>query len=289
MPSKRSKSKEREKKRKARQKMSVAKAEFEKIDNKHKMREKRKARSGKEHLMQNLQAKKGMQMLETEGRKVKFSRRSGGKQSETRDWENYSKRNKEFKHELEIRKPDIVTILNEKAREEKEKERAREERVKEDGGEWLHDGENGYFWSGEGEPHFENDSFVDEVLTKERIEELRKEEEEEDAAIKKWKKEEQKEQRRLKDEIRKEAMQIPLDPLPERDLVPYEKYREKNIKEREKAMFESGFFDDLISYKKEIGLVKKITLNSSELSTESKKIEENHLVENEDQSAKDGR
>jgi hypothetical protein len=27
-------------------------------------------------------------------------------------------------------------------------ERAREERVKEDGGEWLHDGENEYFWSG---------------------------------------------------------------------------------------------------------------------------------------------
>ena len=306
MPSKRSKSKEREKKRKARLKMSeeakskevekarigmekvranrsVAQAGFDKIDKKHKMREKRKTRSGKEHLMQNLLAKKGMQMLETEGRIVKFSRRSGGKPSETRDWENFLKRNKEFKHELETRKPDIVTILNEKAREEKEKERAREERVKEDGGEWLHDGENGYFWSGEGEPHFENDSFVDEGLTKERIEELRKEEEEEDAASKKQKKEEQNEKRRLKEEIRKEAMKIPLDPLPERDLVPYEKYRENNIKEREKAMFESGFFDDLISYKKEIGLVKKSTE-----SKKMKKIEESQWVENEDQSSNDG-
>jgi hypothetical protein len=182
--------------------------------------------------MQNLKAKEGMQMLETERRIVKFSRRSGGKPSETRDWENYSKRNKKFKHELETRKPDIMTIINEKAREEKEKERAREERVKEDGGEWLHDGENGYFWKGGGEPLFENDSFADEVLTKERIDELRKEEEEEDAAIKKRNKEEQNEQKRLKEEVRKEAMKIPLDPLPERDLVPYEKYRDKK-----------GFFD----------------------------------------------
>jgi hypothetical protein len=77
MPSKRSKSKEREKKRKSHQKMSVARAEFEKIDEKHKMRKKRKTRSGKEHLMQNLKAKKGMQMLETEGRIVQFSRRWG--------------------------------------------------------------------------------------------------------------------------------------------------------------------------------------------------------------------
>ena len=48
-------------------------------------------------------------------------------------------------------------------------------------------------------------------------------------------------------------------------------------------MVESGFFDDLISYKKEIGLVKKSTE-----SKKMKKIEESQWVENEDQSAKDG-
>ena len=35
----------------------------------------------------------------------------------------------------------------------------------------------------------------------------------------------------------------------------YEKLREKNIKEGEKAMFESGFFEDLDSYKKKMGLI----------------------------------
>lgn len=279
MPSKRSKSKEREKKRKARLKMSeeakanevekarigmekmrakrsFAQAEFDKIKKKHKMREKRKARSGKDHLNQNLKAKKGMQILLTEGRLVKYSKRSGEKPSEDRDWENYFRRGKQFENELEIRRPDIVTMLNERNRENKEKERAREEMIKRDGGEWVCGGEYGYYWSGEGEPKSDNDTFENEVLTKERIEELRKEEEEEDAAIKKSRKEEEKEKRRLREKSRKESMNIPLDPLPERELCEYEKYREKNIKEREMAMSESGFFDDLISYKKEIGLVK---------------------------------
>ena len=67
---------------KARAKKSLAETEFEKIDIKHKMRDKRKTRSGKEHLIQNLLAKKGMQMLESE---VKFSRRTGGKPAQIRD------------------------------------------------------------------------------------------------------------------------------------------------------------------------------------------------------------
>ena len=149
----------------------------------------------------------------------------------------------------------IVKFLNEEAREEKEKERAREERVKEDGGEWLHDGENGYFWSGEGEPPSENDSFEDEVLTEEKIKELRIEEQEQDEAIKKFRIEEKKELRRLKEEEKRKAMRIPLDPLPERELCEYEKIRENNISEREKAMYDSGFFEDLLFYKKDIGLV----------------------------------
>ena len=78
----------------------------------------------------------------------------------------------------------------------KKRRKKREEVVKEDGGEWVCDGEYGYYWSGEGEPKSENDSFKNEVLTQERIEELRKEEEEQDAAIKKIRKEEEKEKRR---------------------------------------------------------------------------------------------
>ena len=183
------KAKELEKARERMEKVSSNKShaqeDFDKIAHKHRMRERRKNRSGKEHLIDNLQAKIGMQMLKSEGRMVEFSRRSDGKKSEISDWKAYRNRGESFEHELSNKRPDIVKILNEEAREAKEKERAREERVKEDGGEWVHDGENGYFWSGEGEPPSENDSFENEVLTQEKLKELRKEEQEQDEAIKK--------------------------------------------------------------------------------------------------------
>ena len=49
-------------------------------------------------------------------------------------------------------------------------------------------------------------------------------------------------------------METPLGSLPENELCEYEKLRERNIKEREQAMEESGFFPDLQKYKKKIGL-----------------------------------
>ena len=50
-------------------------------------------------------------------------------------------------------------------------------------------------------------------------------------------------------------MQVPIEPFPEREKSKYEKIRENNIKEREKAMVEAGFFEDLDDYKKKIGFV----------------------------------
>ena len=50
-------------------------------------------------------------------------------------------------------------------------------------------------------------------------------------------------------------MTIDLEPLPERELCPYEKLRENIIKEREKAMIESGFFEDLLKTKKDMGFI----------------------------------
>ena len=49
-------------------------------------------------------------------------------------------------------------------------------------------------------------------------------------------------------------MKIPIDPLPESELCPYEKLRANNIKERLDAMRKCGFFEDLDSCKKDIGL-----------------------------------
>ena len=62
-----------------------------------------------------------------------------------------------------------------------------------------------------------------------------------------------KEKRKQKEMDRKEAMATPKSPLPEHELCPYEKIRENIIQERENAMIESGFFDDLMNMKKDIG------------------------------------
>ena len=51
-------------------------------------------------------------------------------------------------------------------------------------------------------------------------------------------------QRKEKYQERKAALQVPLAPLPEKELCQYERIREKNIKEREKAMADSGFFKE---------------------------------------------
>ena len=121
MPSKRSKSKEREKQRKRRENMTeemkeivrekdrVRKEEmcdedkeFNRIKYKHRIRKMRSLRSGKEHLLQNLQAKKGMALLESEGRIKDFARRTGGKVSEIDDFEKYLKSGGKLENKLMV-------------------------------------------------------------------------------------------------------------------------------------------------------------------------------------------
>ena len=63
-----------------------------------------------------------------------------------------------------------------------------------------------------------------------------------------------KEKRGLERKNRRAAMEVPIEPFPEREKSKYEKIRENNIKEREKAMVEAGFFEDLY-YKKKIDFV----------------------------------
>ena len=165
---------------------------------------------------------------------------------------------KRFENKLLGERPDIVMLLNEKAREEKEKERNRKEMIKNEGGEWIQNGEYGdYYWSGDGEPNWENDSFEDEQLTAKQIEEFKRQESEEDLEMKRIRKFEEREKQRIKQEERKKRMKTPLDPLPENELSDYEKLRDRNIKEREQAMIDSGFFEDLNAFKKEIGLTKE--------------------------------
>ena len=235
--------------------MSDEAREFSRIQQKHYMREKRKLRSGKDHLLDNLKAKRGMQLLKKEGNLRMFTRRNGGKTLETRDWELYHRACKNNADYLASRKPDVVEIINEKIRNEKEKERLRKKKVEEDGGEWLYNGECGeYYWSGESEPKDLDDNFEYEQLTREELENIRKQERLQDEAIAKFRKAEINESKRKKAQERKDLLSEPLDPLPEKDPSEYEKLREKNIRDRVDAMEKSGFFKDLSDYKKAMGL-----------------------------------
>ena len=234
------------------------------------MQAERKKRSGKERLLQKLQAKQGMAYLSDMGRTRDFSGRSGGKLSETEDWEVFFKSGNEASIVLSDRKPDIVEQINEKNRKDKDKERNRKKIVEENGGEWMYHGESGeWYWSGENEPitdNFENDTYSDGEL--EKVREYEKKEYEEMIAHKKA---DLAKSGQMVNENRKEALAVPLEPLPERELCAYERLRERNISEREKAMADSGFFEDLDSFKSEIGLVKDKNAVSSELTKISRK------------------
>ena len=277
--------KEREEARERMTEWRAARTEEEKkyimIVKKHKIREKRKQRTGKEHLVENLKAKKGMKRLEDEGGLEEFAYRSGRKTREIDDWELYFKGSKMNSNFLENKKPDIVQVLNEKRRKEieelyekrrieKEKERQREEEVKERGGEWCYNAEMEMdYWVGEGEP--EIDSFQNHPLTKEDLKQIKEQEEKEFEDLIKERREIRREERMQKEKERKAAMNKPVPPLPERELCDYEILRDKNVREREKAMAESGFFEDLNEYKKKIGF-------SNDIQSEIKEKKTNNCV-----------
>ena len=52
-------------------------------------------------------------------------------------------------------------------------------------------------------------------------------------------------------------METPVTPLPKRELCKYERIREDIIREREEAMAQSKFFENLEKTKTEIGLYKR--------------------------------
>ena len=64
------------------------------------------------------------------------------------------------------------------------------------------------------------------------------------------------EKRRERYRKQKEAMSIPVKPLPDKALCEYEKLRENNIRERIEAMTKAGFYEDYYEYKKNMGLTK---------------------------------
>ena len=212
--------------------------DYEKIIKRQKIREKREKQSGKEHLIRNLQAKRGMQLINQEGTLRKFTRRERvRKKLETKDntieWKNYLQKGENHKRKLENINPDIVERINEQMRLDKEKER----HVERD----FNEGESA---------EWEDYCYI---LTKEEQKQVEQEEQREREATVTRIREEQKAKRLIKREELKRANAKPIDPLPERELCQYEKIREDIIRDRQEAMAKFGFFEDLNKTKEAIG------------------------------------
>ena len=79
-----------------------------------------------------------------------------------------------------------------------------------------------------------------------------------------------KEIRQQKHRERKDAMNVPIAPFPEREMCLYEKIREDNIKERMNAMEKCNFFDDLMDMKNNLGFYKEKTGNQSAKDSDGK-------------------
>ena len=241
---------------KARVRMEMVRADkgseacaYERIVKRQEIRNLRKGLSGKEHLEGNLNAKKGMQLLNSVGRLRKFeSRDAGMKSSRKRDelfeWKKFMQTSEKHRETLSEKQPDSVSRINENARQAKEKEQQEIENYKE--GEWLYNGESGeYYWTGDTEPEYDNTYDNPSPPTKEELEIVRQAEEREMAELIKQRKQEMVEKREKKKEERKAAMEKPVAPLPERELCKYERIREDIIREREEAMAKSKFFENL--------------------------------------------
>ena len=101
---------------------------------------------------------------------------------------------------------------------------------------------------GDGDPIDDDPPFIQ--LSEQEELDLKLQEEKWLEAIIDEKKAQAKEKRRQKNEELKAAMNNPIAPIPAGELCEYEKLRISNIQERERAMAESGLFDDVNDYKK---------------------------------------
>ena len=112
--------------------------DYDKIIYKHRKRVTRKSHSGKNHLLENLKAKQGMRLLKTFGPLMKFSNRDTvpkvRKGDDLFEWKKFVSKSQRHSVKLAEKQPDIVKRINEKNREEKERDRQKKEDTQ--NGEW---------------------------------------------------------------------------------------------------------------------------------------------------------
>ena len=243
--------------------------EFERIDLLIRMRKYRQSRSGKDHLLDNVIVKFGMRLLRQKGRLVDYSERNSyEKKYDVEKWLwwhywNDSPKNKEI---LAKKLPDVYNRIiesNARSRQLYEEERKREKELDE-AGRWVYCPANdGYYWSnGEMKWDYEydlgtdaNDAFPCHEMTASDEERCSKQLEEwtvqEMEQQRKERKERQEEERlksnRLAREKRKKVKEKLLSPIEIEDngeKSAYELLTERNIKERQDAMKNSGWFGD---------------------------------------------
>ena len=124
--------------RKIRSNRSPADQEYEKIYNLLCMRKKRKNQSGKEHLLSNLKARKGMRLINEKGYLKPFKQRNFRDIDEVDLWKRFCERGIEYEDLLKKRNPvmgqkvDEILSQEKKERMEKQKKRDKEREEREE-------------------------------------------------------------------------------------------------------------------------------------------------------------
>ena len=268
-------------KRKMRAQRSQMYEEFDRIENILTQRMMRAARDGKSHLLDNLDAKRGMRALRTYGpiKDKPFMRRASRDKDEEVLWRGFWDRGEAYQKVLLLQFPTLAAKFKEKDEEaqtkikeaqNKAKEREERERELDAAGRWVWDNDD-YIWSVPDENghqkslsqyEFELEANKPKLTPEEEEEQKKKEEEKKKRFDEMWrkhqedldrwyeqerkeKKEELARKQREKRKEKKEALLKPIKlPIKQTEKGDYEKARDRTILERHDAMKESGMFED---------------------------------------------
>ena len=255
--------------------------EFDRIENLLSQRMMREARDGKAHLLDNLDAKRGMRALCQYGpiKDRPFMRRASRDKDEQVIWRGFWDRGESYQKVLLFHYPNLAAEFKEKDEEaqikvieaqNKAKEKEKRERELDAAGRWVWDNDD-YVWSVPDENgykkslsqyEYELEANKPKLTPEEEEEQKKKEEEKKRKFDEMWKKHEedldrwyeqerkekneelarkQRERRKEKKEALLKPIKLPIKQIEKGD---YEKARDRTIMERHAAMKESGMFED---------------------------------------------
>ena len=232
-------------------------------------RRNRQLRSGKEHLLDNLAATKGMRALKESGRKREFMRRKARDKDEEVVWQIYWERGEKYKTWLNMAKPEFANLFREKEENAKKRkeEQERIEKELDEQGRWNYDNcSSEYIWSipDESGHHMtlaeynkedeEEPISIEEQLQRARAmrdpEERAKQDRDYEAyahifrEMYDYDNEMRRRKRQEKQAELKEKLSTPISMPESGEKSEYEKVREETIKARHQAMKESEMFRD---------------------------------------------